>query len=118
MKTEMLKVFICEHCERKMFGKGAMSRHERFCRENPYNQHKCFDFCRHLKMDVRQGSDQFGNYEKHTTMTCMVTGKKMYSYKFEKNTNKPANALNGLERMPLECEFHEYPEGVNPYKVF
>lgn len=34
----------------------------------------------------------------------------MYSYKFEKNTNKPIDALVGLERMPLKCDLHEYKD--------
>jgi len=38
----------------------------------------------------------------------------MYSYKFEKNTRKPVDALNGLERMPLECDLHEYKDDYIP----
>jgi hypothetical protein len=96
-----------------MFGKGAMSRHEKYCRDNPNNQHKCFEFCKHLKRDVHINSDDYENYEKRTYMTCMKTGKALYSYKFEKNTNKPVNALEGLERMPLECDLHEYMDSYD-----
>jgi len=94
-----------------MFGKGAMSRHEKYCKENPNNQHKCFDYCKHLKREVFQSVDDYENYSRRTDMTCMVTGKKMYSFKFEKNYTKPATALNGLERMPLKCDLHEYMDG-------
>jgi len=34
----------------------------------------------------------------------------MYSFKFEKNTRKPVDALDGLERMPLECDVYEVDE--------
>ena len=114
MKIQQETVYICEHCNRKMFGKGAMSRHEKYCKENPNNKHRCFEFCKHLKMEVFVNSDDYENYEKLTDMTCMVTGKLMYSYKFEKNTSKPVDALNGLERMPLTCESHEYKDDYIP----
>lgn len=107
MKIEQLTVFICEHCNRKMFGKGAMSRHEKYCKENPNNKHKCFEFCKHLKMEKNYTHDEWGNNYGGIEFTCMKTGDEMYSYKFEKNTSKPVGILDTLKRMPLECDLYE-----------
>jgi hypothetical protein len=90
-----------------MFGKGAMSRHEKYCKDNPINKHKCFDFCKHLSMKDNRVYLEYGT-SGSIEFTCDVSGERMYSYKFEKNYNKPATALNGLTRMPLKCEMHEY----------
>jgi hypothetical protein len=108
MRTQQETIYRCEHCNRPMFGKGAMSRHEKYCKENPNNKHECFDFCKHLNKEVHSSVDNYENYTKHTDMICEKRDVKMYSFKFEKNYNKPATALNGLERMPLECDLHEY----------
>ena len=107
MKIQQETVYRCEHCNKPMFGKGAMVRHEKYCRDNPHNKHKCFEFCRHLKMTQNFEHDEYGNWSGGTTMLCEKKGIEMYSYKFEKNYNKPVTALNGLIRMPLECEEYE-----------
>jgi len=114
MKIIQTTVYVCEHCGRKMFGKGAMSRHEKYCKHNPSNKHKCFDFCKHLQKLDNYEHDDFGNLRGGCEMICLLSDKKMYSYKFEKNYNKPATALNGLERMPLSCELHEYKDDYIP----
>jgi hypothetical protein len=64
-----------------------------------------------LQKTTEYERDDFGNLEGScTTMLCMKRNIEMYSYKFEKNTRKPVDALNGLERMPLECDLHEYKD--------
>ncbi len=114
MKIEQKTVYICEHCNRKMLGKGAMSRHEKFCNLAPNNLHKCFQYCKHLKKTEFIDNSYNGTFKK-TTMLCEKRNVKMYSYKFEKNTNKPINALKFLERMPLECNLYE---DMRTYKFF
>jgi phage FluMu protein Com len=113
MKKQQETVYRCEHCNKAMFGAGAMSRHEKYCPKNPNNQHKCFDFCKHLKREFTYSGDNYNIHTRITNFTCKLTGKKMYSYKFEKNTIKPATALNGLERMPLKCDLHKYMSSYN-----
>ena len=109
MKIHQETIYRCEHCNKPMFGKGAMARHEKYCRENPNNKHKCFAFCKHLSMEREYVGD--GHYEDQkriTHMTCTKRNVKMYSFKFEKSYTKPITALNGLQRMPLECGLYEY----------
>ena len=110
MKTSLRKVYQCEHCNRNMISAGAMSRHEKFCRYNPQNRHKCFDTCRHLQRSrtLREGSDPFSRYSYSTNLICGVTGIKMYSYLLEKTGNFRPKFLEGLTRAPLECTMHEY----------
>ncbi|KKL62751.1 hypothetical protein LCGC14_2182110, partial [marine sediment metagenome] len=55
-----------------------------------------------------------GNQYGGTNMICKKRNVYMYSFKFEKNIHKPINALDGLERMPLKCELHEYKSDYMP----
>lgn len=102
MKIKLQSIYSCDFCNRKMLGKGAMSRHEKFCNQNPNNWHKCFDYCIHLKKEHETiESDEMPVLV--TRFTCLITGEKMYSYKFEKSKGFKPVYLNGLIRMPLEC---------------
>jgi len=107
MKTTLRKVYECEHCRKKMLGAGAMSRHEKYCRENPNNEHKCFDFCKHL-IKGRETLQSHGEpYCSYVTFHCDKLNKGLYSYKLEKNVNAKPTYFNELERMPLECDSFE-----------
>lgn len=107
MKIQQETIFRCEFCNKPMFGKGAMVRHEKYCKRNPKNAHKCFEFCKHLQKTTEYEYDKDGNQIGGTEMLCIKRNVKMYSFKYEKNIHKPANALDGLERMPLECDLYE-----------
>ena len=109
MKIQQETVFRCEFCNKPMFGKGAMVRHEKYCKMNPQNAHKCFEFCKYLQKTTEYEYDEYGNQIGGTEMLCTKRNVQMYSFKYEKNINKPVNALDGLERMPLECDLYEGP---------
>jgi hypothetical protein len=102
MKTTLRKVYQCEHCNRNMLSAGAMSRHEKFCTQNPNNWHKCFDYCDHLiktKEKVCGMGDEGGSWK--TIFTCSVLNKQLYSFKLEKSYPQ---FIGNLERMPLQCD--------------
>lgn len=111
MKTIQGKYYKCEYCRRKMFGAGAMGYHEKYCKENPHNMHKCFEYCDHLMksehiVDSEYYADDIGYGKcKQTEFTCKVTGKKMYSYHREKQYWQ--YVTSDMIRMPLECEDYE-----------
>jgi hypothetical protein len=108
MKIQQETIFRCEFCNKPMFGKGAMVRHEKYCKMNPHNAHKCFEFCKYLqKTSNFEYDEEKGCRTGCTEMLCTKRNVKMYSFKFEKNIYKPANSLDGLERMPLECDLYE-----------
>lgn len=97
-------VYRCEYCNRAMFNKGAMKLHERMCKKNPENKHKCFQYCRHLQKE--EGINGFYFY-------CDKVNKELYSYKLERFKHK-ADRLKGLTRMPLECEYYEIDREKHP----
>ena len=97
MKTETRKVYQCDHCGKWMLSAGAMGYHEKWCKKNPKNRHKCFELCRHLKRTLNM-------YTRGIEFECLKTGAKMYSFQLEKR-NYYAYRQNpqNMERMPLEC---------------
>lgn len=104
MKTELRKVYSCDHCQKTMLSAGAMSRHEKGCNQNPNNWHKCFDYCIHLKKET-EVVEHDEEPLRITHFTCDLTNQKMYSYKFEKSGGFKPAYINGLIRMPLECQY-------------
>ena len=109
MKQTNEKVYRCDHCNKAMVGAGLMKLHERMCKENPNNQHKCFQYCKHLIKD----SEDNGQYGEglYTTFTCAKRPDiNLFSYKLERYK---ANELRckGMTRMPLECDLYETMEG-------
>ena len=110
MKVSLKKVYQCDYCQKNMISAGAMARHEKFCRKNPNNMHKCFDTCRFLvrTKELITGKDPFSPYSYVTTFRCKSTGKKMYSFLFEKTVDFKPKYTKGLMRMPLECNMHSY----------
>ena len=105
MKTEVRKVYQCEHCKRRMVSAGAMSRHERFCRYNPNNRHKCFDLCEFLERKtelINEHKDPTNPASYRTVFTCSATGQRMYSYLLEKRANYKPEFIEGLVRMPVD----------------
>ena len=108
MKTELRKVYFCEHCKKNGISASTVSKHERFCKYNPANKHMCFEMCVYLKRstafiysDYRQGIK--------TVFTCAVTGNQMYSYQLEKKkTYYPfLISLDNMVRMPLTCKIYK-----------
>jgi hypothetical protein len=110
MKTELRKVYKCEYCGKTMLSAGAMARHEKWCRKNPHNKHKCFALCKFLKRKivVEDTDGEYGIYHSEFTCKCMDKNKKMYSYLLEKRLAYTFDKIpEGLTRMPLECNMYE-----------
>ena len=115
MKTKLQNVYQCEHCNRKMLGAGAMSRHEKYCSVNPNNMHKCFQYCAHLvknKIIIHSQYDGFHGEPLYalTEFTCNITNNKMFSYKAAKY---PDINTSGLIRMPLNCNDYCAMDGIS-----
>ncbi len=103
MKQTTEKVYRCDHCNKAMVSAGFMAAHERMCKKNPNNQHKCFEWCKHLKRDVFNDEVSF--------MCGAQNNLEMHSYKLERYKYKHPR-LKDLQRMPLECNLYEdkHPE--------
>lgn len=106
MKTETVKIYRCEYCRKYGISASSISRHEKYCGNNPNNKHKCFDFCTFLKKE-----NQTFRYHNEVVFTCEKKCKNLFSYKLEKlaslntgNSSYFGTQINEMERMPLECE--------------
>lgn len=91
-----VSAYQCDFCPKASTKAGAMAIHEKKCKHNPNNKHKCFDYCAQLEK-VYMGHNRTG-------FQCKVTGDMMYSFHAE---NSSIN-ITGLKRMPLQCEHHKY----------
>jgi hypothetical protein len=96
--------YTCDHCTKRMFTKKGMSNHEMFCKSNPRNKHKCFDFCKHLQRERMEGQ---------TVFTCLLLNEDMYSYKAEKRKHPVLKDEESM-RMPNHCSGHEYMKITPP----
>lgn len=96
--------YKCEHCSKFYLQKRWIERHEKFCHKNPNNQHKCFQFCKHLEKITHSIDDSERSSGTYTEFRCKKLDKYLYSFKAEKHTNPfLMERLDGCERMPLEC---------------
>lgn len=108
MKEETKLVFTCDFCGKKQFRKSDMVKHEKWCSKNPNNQHKCFEYCKHLiktqeEYDGESYNESFiGN---RTIFECALTKQKMFSYIAERKKLPVINELDEI-RMPLECDMY------------
>jgi hypothetical protein len=106
MKTKIEKVYHCEFCKKHSLSGSATSRHEKYCRSNPHNKHRCFAMCVHLIKERKY----IGFSHVETIFTCAITKEKMYSYLAEKKQTSyftHPNMTKGLIRMPLECDLYK-----------
>jgi len=112
MKQTNEKVYRCDFCNKAIISAGSMKLHERMCKKNPNNKHKCFQYCKNLILEdgERRTSEYGEEYIIEKSFLCEKTGKELYSYKLERyKTN--AKRIEKLTRMPLECEFYEAKQG-------
>lgn len=99
-----VQAYKCDHCPKTSTNPSALSQHERRCRFNPNNKHKCFEYCIYLNLEIN--TDTMSKY-----FLCTLKNKEMYSYKAE---YRGMNHLLPATRMPLECE--QYDNGYNILK--
>jgi len=114
MLITLQEVYKCDHCGKRQFRKYDMVQHEKWCKKNPQNQHKCFQFCHHLikSEEEYEGADHYDQGETFfgtkTVFTCGLTNQKMYSFKAERRKLPVVNEPDTI-RMPLQCESFNNP---------
>lgn len=107
MKQTTEKVYRCDHCNRPMVSAGLMKIHERMCKMNPNNDHKCLQWCKHLVCEKEEIIDDYGDISGYgKSFYCEKTEEHMYSYKLERFKHNEGR-IKGLKRMPLECNDYE-----------
>lgn len=102
MKETVVTIYECEHCKKYYKRKHFAVKHELFCKKNPINRHRCFEFCTHLskRTETEEGDDFFPD-RSYTTFYCAVTGEEMHSYIAQR---RGMHICGYTERMPLECK--------------
>lgn len=94
-------LYRCDHCTAYRLSADAAEYHERFCKRNPNNQHKCFG-CKFLA--VAKGTASDGRSLK--SFSCEALNKPLYSYVAEKRGLRGL-LPEGSERMPLVCPTYQ-----------
>lgn len=117
MECKTVKVYNCDYCNKKLFVKHAMVKHEMICNKNPENIKACH-FCEHLikvKMNLsfENGYDpDFGTsyIEKESEVfKCEKLNKLMYPFSIERKDlpKKFPCTYEAQEPMPNRCSFFE-----------
>ncbi len=110
MRIIEAKIYKCDHCGKVQFRKCDMTKHEKWCKENPNNKHYCFGYCVHLlkTKEEYEGQDRYesgGTFVgQRTVFTCAVTNQRMYSFLAEK---RKIPIPEGAVRMPLQCDLYK-----------
>lgn len=119
---ENVTVYQCEFCDKKLFIKAAMIKHEKWCNSNPDNFRACVG-CIHLeeiKIEYSYSVPILGEnlgvifdgstVEKVTNgFKCNKLNKIIYPFKAEKLRliDKYPETFENQESMPKECEHLE-----------
>lgn len=117
MKTlENISVYICDHCKKRYFVKGACERHEKVCYSNPENYRAC-SACIHIEeIEIKYTKEEWFDgrviEQKYSVkgFRCKKLDKKLYPFKVEKKglPDKYPESFEDQEPMPRVCE-HEAP---------
>lgn len=105
MKKVTLPVWQCDHCGRIYKLPCTCKKHEDTCKENPENQHPCFD-CYYLKEEkIEFYYDLYGEptCRDIKTFKCEKYDQLMYSHK-AKMRRHPCSTDGEHVQMPLKCE--------------
>ena len=113
MKIIETTVYQCDYCGKKQYRKCDMTKHEKWCKKNPKNDHKCFQYCVHLVRDREDCYDEGESPKTRRTFTCSLLNKKMYSYIAERRDI--VRNLYDCERMPLQCD--SYKDRMDIYEI-
>lgn len=116
MKIIKRTVYGCEFCSKITLYKGVMSLHERMCKFNPKNRHKCFEYCKFLERGNAEVYDLAGEIvgSGGYSFYCRKNKKELYSYKLERYKCNEHRKF-GKERMPLKCGDYEIENGHEDY---
>ena len=86
-----VKAFKCDYCG-KLYRNKLVLRHEKFCKNNPNNNHRCLFPCKYLEVSREEGIKTFFCNKKEISM---------YTYKAE---SRKLECITRTYRMPLQCE--------------
>ncbi len=120
MKKETGTFYGCEHCKKISRQAGAISLHEKTCKNNPVFKVACIG-CQFLEVDNEESV--FGSYEDNVpfgaittierptrtwkTFKCLKLNQEMYPHKVERKIKKYPESFEDKVKMPTTCEHYE-----------
>ena len=107
MKVELKKIFRCDSCNKKMFMKHAMERHEQHCQSNSANVPACFS-CRHLTTTTEIEESEYGDRRIEFPFVCSKKDDLIMHNKKSEVLKRHWIKVLGTELMPSKCEFKEW----------
>jgi len=90
---EKTQAFMCKFCG-KLYKRNYL-HHEKYCKENPKNKHRCLFPCTYLQVFREEGIKNFH---------CSVKDIDMHTYKAE---SRGLEVIKRTEKMPNECELFD-----------
>ncbi|MDP9954710.1 hypothetical protein J2X97_000347 [Epilithonimonas hungarica] len=120
---ENITVYQCEYCQKKLFLKHAMIKHEDLCFKNPKNNKPCYSciFCH--KEEIRVDFDDPYNPDGYTTKKveaskCVKLDIIMFPWSIErKRLHEKYETYSEQEPMPRECEHHKYEGSESDFEL-
>lgn len=99
---ENVTVYQCDHCKKKLFVKGAMERHIKWCTHNPENWVACTG-CIHISEEQIEINSDERRYAK--AFRCKKLDQLVYPKKVEKlGLHKRYSTFDDQIPMPKICE--------------
>jgi len=114
-------IYACEFCGKWYKRKHHCLHHETYrCYQNPNNQHKCLEGCKHLQVleETEYWYDYSGNENefKYKTFKCALSDEEMYTYRL--TPNMKLKQFVGGKRMPIKCYFYEKIKFTEDLELF
>lgn len=116
MRTTTKTVYLCDFCQKKLFIKQAMERHENICPHNPINEHPCY-LCKHFEIEEGynkehriEGGEYLGEYGAYTKWKCSKKGIYLHTRRAKQRglVDTYPETFEGSEQMPNKCDLFNY----------
>lgn len=112
MREQIKSVFTCEFCDKHLFVKHAMVRHESNCNGNPKNQSACSAcvYCEETKKDYVVDGDYGEEARRTNGFKCTKLNLLMYPFKVVRKgvLTKYPDMFIGEVQMPTKCDHWNY----------
>lgn len=116
MKSKTVELHTCDFCNKKLFVKGAMARHEDNCTTNPKNWAACHE-CEFKKLVKKPVINCFDRRIDVDSYYCSKLKQEMHPHKAVRKgllKKYPETFVNSV-LMPTHCEHFKREEYSDPF---
>lgn len=113
MKSQTLEVHTCDFCNKKLFVKGAMTRHEDNCTSNPKNLAACHK-CEFNKLVMKPILNDANRWLDVNSYYCSKLNQEMHPHKAVRKgllRKYPETFANSV-LMPTKCEHFQREKDI------